>query len=163
VSAYDDAIARRCELESESRVLQETYEAKEAAIDDAILATDKLIKAIEEGMAADDWQAARSIVAIEWDKKVTTGDVVQCFYDAVEFFRSPPPVGALRSVYYGVKSYDRWPSQREDHQYGFGPKHGSIWFRIGLVNGERDREYTEEERLACIRYLRAVMKSPSLV
>ena len=40
--------------------------------------------------------------------------------------------GILFRDYFGTKSYDRWHGQRSDHEYGFGPKHGSIIFSIGL-------------------------------
>ena len=45
----------------------------------------------------------------------------------------------LRKVYFGVKNYDRFGDQREDHQYGYGPKHGSIVFSIGLQRERAER------------------------
>lgn len=44
------------------------------------------------------------------------------------------PVAALRREYFGIKNYAGFGDQREDHSYGFGPKHGSIVFRIGRSN-----------------------------
>jgi hypothetical protein len=44
------------------------------------------------------------------------------------------PVGALRKEYFGIKNYAGFGDQREDHPYGYGPKHGSIVFRIGREN-----------------------------
>jgi hypothetical protein len=34
----------------------------------------------------------------------------------------------------GTKDYAAWSDQREDHNYGYGPKHGSMVFQIGLAN-----------------------------
>lgn len=41
------------------------------------------------------------------------------------------PMTAMRSQYIGVKNYASFGDQREDHEYGFGPKHGTIVFSIG--------------------------------
>lgn len=41
--------------------------------------------------------------------------------------------------YFGVKNYSHFGDQREDHQYGYGPKHGHIVFAIGLTNEARER------------------------
>ncbi len=49
--------------------------------------------------------------------------------------------------------YDRWYGQRSDHDYGMGPRHGSIIFRIGLVSDARHRELTSAERDAAVYYL----------
>lgn len=45
----------------------------------------------------------------------------------------------LAEQYVGVKAYDRWPAQRSDHPYGYGPNHGHIWFRVGLSPEARRR------------------------
>ena len=47
--------------------------------------------------------------------------------------------GALRlkKVYFGQKQYEGY-DQREDHAYGMGPRHGSIYQRIGLRNPSTD-------------------------
>ena len=41
------------------------------------------------------------------------------------------PTGALKKGYVGIKNYASFGDQREDHEYGFGPRHGSIVFSIG--------------------------------
>lgn len=45
----------------------------------------------------------------------------------------------LAGEYVGVKNYDGFGDQREDHRYGMGPRHGSIVFRIGLQDDVRAR------------------------
>lgn len=44
------------------------------------------------------------------------------------------PDTALRSEYFGIKNYEAFGDQREDHRYGFGPAHGHIVFSIGRVD-----------------------------
>lgn len=62
----------------------------------------------------------------------------------------------LRECYFGVKDYARWSCQREDHQYGYGPKHGYIVFSVELqqrFRGEDRVDLTYEEKEAAIYYL----------
>jgi hypothetical protein len=44
---------------------------------------------------------------------------------------------ALMREYFGVKNYAGFGDQREDHEYGFGPKHGTIVFRIERTDAAR--------------------------
>ncbi|MGP4913995.1 hypothetical protein ACTXJW_22025, partial [Hafnia alvei] len=39
----------------------------------------------------------------------------------------------LKQQYFGTKDYAHWRDQRENHLYGYGPKHGSIVFEVGLT------------------------------
>lgn len=56
----------------------------------------------------------------------------------------------LRTRCFGNKQYDRF-YQAADCEYGMGPRHGSIVDRISL--NQRNHEFTEEEKTACIYYL----------
>jgi len=55
--------------------------------------------------------------------------------------------------YYGTKNYDRWSSQREDHSYGSGPRHGSTNFALGLHPDFRSKPLSDDEKDAVIYYL----------
>lgn len=44
---------------------------------------------------------------------------------------------ALKQEYLGIKNYAGFGDQREDHEYGYGPSHGSIVFRIERTNRNR--------------------------
>jgi len=46
----------------------------------------------------------------------------------------------MRKQYFGIKNYAHFGDQREDHQYGYGPKHGDIVFSIGLTGSRRKNE-----------------------
>lgn len=78
-------------------------------------------------------------------KQLATGDPVRQFY------------GDLWSHYFGTKNYDRWSGQRSDHEYGYGPGHGSIVFRVGIADSVRktrtQADLTAEEIEAAIYYL----------
>ena len=49
------------------------------------------------------------------------------------------PAEWAKKRYYGIKDYAHFGDQREDHEYGRGPRHGSIVFSIG-----RGSNYSEE-------------------
>lgn len=53
----------------------------------------------------------------------------------------------LKTVYFGQKRYEGF-DQREDHKYGYGPRHGYIYQSIGLRNPER--ELSDEQIEACL-------------
>lgn len=62
----------------------------------------------------------------------------------------------LRTKYFGTKSYDRWHGQRSDHCYGYGPKHGSVIFAIGLRGDYREADLTPKEVEACVYFLTCI-------
>lgn len=89
-------------------------------------------------------------------------DRAGCVHDAIRQLATGEPVrtrtyyGDLWRVYFGTKNYDRWRGQREDHEYGYGPKHGSTCFRIGVTDEARQRgqaDLTPEEIEAAIYFL----------
>ncbi len=51
----------------------------------------------------------------------------------------------LRHQGFGTKSYGRWHGQRSDHTYGYGPKHGSTIFQVGLAKEFRADEYSAKD------------------
>lgn len=74
--------------------------------------------------------------------------------DAIKWFATGKAgYRGLKYEYFGTKSYAHWHGQRSDHEYGYGPAHGSTIFSIGLVPSARNRELTEEEKDCAIYYL----------
>lgn len=86
--------------------------------------------------------------------------------EAVNWFThldDPDSVEALRvknmhKYYLGVKNYDGFGDQGSDCEYGYGPRHGSIVFSIGLRRDRIGSEISYDERNACIYYLRNLSK-----
>jgi len=64
----------------------------------------------------------------------------------------------METHYFGVKSYSGWNSQGEDHKYNCGPRHGHIWFSIGLQREYRRIELTEKQLDAMIYYLENLLE-----
>lgn len=89
------------------------------------------------------------------------GDLARAAENAVEDAIVELTTGCpkLRKEYIGVKDYDRFIGQREDHKYGYGPAHGYIVFAIELTPEARDRlmtggELTTEEIAEAVAMLR---------
>jgi hypothetical protein len=61
----------------------------------------------------------------------------------------------LALAYFGVKNYEGFGDQREDHRRGYGPKHGYIVF---AVERKHSTELSPEDIDACIYYLEQVKK-----
>ncbi len=67
-----------------------------------------------------------------------------------------PTYSDLWLTAFGTKDYDRWSGQRSDHPYGYGPRHGSTVFAVGLtgeVRRRESRELTPDEIEAAVYYL----------
>ncbi len=87
------------------------------------------------------------------------GDDLSAVEQAIKWMAcsyQPTSYTDLNSVYFGCKDYDRWTHQREDCQYGYGPRHGSIVFAIHLRSEHRNKGLTEQQRSDCIYYLEAL-------
>lgn len=161
---YDEVVKARQAVE---RVLQderETHERWVRGMTERLRALNQQIDAEDAGLCSvRDVEIGQKVLVAEWaDNRGTPRarhpEVAQQVEAAVRDLQEGCPRMARR--YFGIKAYAGWPSQIEDHQYGFGPKHGSIWFRIGLRDPLHGPELDAETRQACIRYLRAVHADP---
>lgn len=155
MSIYSEAIARRAKNRLELSRLGEEYKRRVTEVQAAIDADGELILAAESGFDAAQFVTARDILWVEWGRdRLMTAEVDEVFTAAIEDVR----LGAhrLNRGYLGVKSYDGFPSQRADGDYGMGPKHGTIWFRIGLRESHRSQPLTTEESIACAKWLQAL-------
>lgn len=69
--------------------------------------------------------------------------------------------GLLFREYVGTKNYAHWHGQGASHPYGYGPKHGSMIFSIGLhapVRARIEKKISDEEASAAIYYLRNLVE-----
>lgn len=161
MTTYAETVARWDEVRAARTAEQERHEAERDRLTTELRDLERQMHVMETlgEDAGDDVLAGRALIEVRWDRgrgggpRLITAEVSSCFIDAVEDLRHGGP--RLRERYFGVKAYDRWSSQREDHSYGMGPAHGHIWFRIGLRHPRED--LTTEQMQTAIRYLRAVL------
>lgn len=142
-SHLDEAKRREAELREQIRQRANVLASSAEGIDVAKIELAKTIVFVRGTYAkgGDD----RASVISDAVKQLSTGEPIRAFY------------GDLWSHYFGTKSYDRWNGQRSDHQYGYGPGHGSTIFAVGLVeavrNDRKPTDLTPEEIDAAIYYL----------
>lgn len=162
-SVYQQAVGDWVVARANREVERSRHEEADRRLADRIAEAERVMRIAESAGAtvAGAYVTARDLISVEWRRTrdgryERTGEVLSCFYDAIHDLR----LGArsLQRQYLGVKAYSGWSSQREDHEYGMGPAHGSIWFRIGLRHPKDALD--EEQRLDCIRWLQAVMADP---
>jgi hypothetical protein len=146
---------------------QTRHEAAVDTINAALREAERVMAIVERAglLVGDAYVTARGLLEVQWHPtradgatraKRRTPEVTACFRDAEEALRHRGE--RLTRGYLGVKAYDRRDSQRADCDYGMGPSHGHIWFRIGLRSPRRP--LTEEQALACLHWLRAVEADP---
>lgn len=65
----------------------------------------------------------------------------------------------MKKGYLGAKNYEGFGDQRSDHPYFYGPRHGSIVFRIGLTSEAIAAEALAPEQIeAGLFYLASLIK-----
>lgn len=118
-----------------------------------------VIKLSADGIDHDKVALAKTIIYVT-DYTKGGDEWKSCVADAITQLSTGEPkrpvYGDLWRRYFGTKSYDRWHGQRSDHEYGYGPRHGSIIFRVEITRDARARkqwELTPEEVEAAIYYL----------
>jgi hypothetical protein len=172
-SAYGRAVAQRNEINKRIDMVETNYHAEMRRLKAELAREAEIIIVAERGFDAEQFVTARSIVAIQWGRardprdnwsSVPTGprrvtpETREQLLVAIERFRNDD-LDAFDTEYLGIKSYDRWDSQTENHQHHRGPRHGSIWWRLSLHR----KPETEAERLACIAWLTALIENPELL
>jgi hypothetical protein len=157
VVLLDDLAQMKVRHEQEVRILRGKLEPVEVAI-----------RVAEAGFDPVQFSLARAILIVEWGLDARGArrqdpEIRPVVEAAIEELRKGG--GRLRRAYFGLKQYEGWSAQREDHDYGFGPRHGSIWFKIGMSEQYRRRpEWLEEyERIACVAWLNALKTQPLLL
>lgn len=111
------------------------------------------------GLAPDQLALAQSVIYVQGKP----ADSAEGAFDAAVSAVAAGGDGLLNG-YIGAKHYGGF-HQREDHQYGYGPKHGSTCFAVGLLEDVRRREVadgehvlTEDEAAAATAYLLTLKK-----
>lgn len=140
-AAHEEASAKlRAELARKVTSIKEAIGLQSAGLDEAKIVTAETVLFID-GLYSDGG-----------------ADRASCVDDAIKQFATAAALGPYKDLwrnYFGTKRYDGWYGQRSDHPYGYGPKHGSIIFSVGVKNGLRkaQADLTADEVEACIYYL----------
>lgn len=172
MGAYTDAVTARDQVRADRERAVERHRRELAEMDRQIAYAQQVIDVAEAGGPAEAFMTARRLLRIEWARhrqpldryKLTgprrvSGVVLRQIDRAIADVQAGCP--AMRREYFGVKEYSGFSDQECDCRYGYGPSHGSIWFSIGLQNPKV--ELSEDERIACVQWLRALRENPELL
>jgi len=148
-----EIVKERAKLNARNDRLQRRYQKARSLIDARQSALIEAEALLMNGLDAARINHARDIIRIQG----RATDICHGSYDdqnrkhtrrdAVEYAKRVIADGGekLASEYVGVKNYEGFGDQREDHKYGYGPRHGDIVFSIGLSKQARARELTNSE------------------
>lgn len=154
----DEAAATSHRLGIELAAHLDASKKEEARLRTAIKVADAAVRVGAEGFDLDRIALAESVLAVRGNYAKAGQDRAGVVRDAVAQIATGEKQGyrGLWREAFNTKDYSGWHGQRSDHEYGFGPRHGSIIFSVGLrleVRNRDPQELTDAEKEACVYYL----------
>ena len=148
-----EIVAERNEKSIELAKLRREFQSKEKSLSDEIQELLKLENTAESGFDVVKIQLAENVIYVHGNpygnadggpgKKIAERAIIDIANNT----------DSMRKQYYGNKTYSGY-YQESSHSYGMGPSHGSIVDEVGLKQDARKRDLTDEEKDACIYYLK---------
>lgn len=135
--------------------LKKKFRIQSDDLNNEISRREKMRDLLEEGLPEKAAIWASEVITIR-SKEYYTKDVTAMFHEAIEDIRTGANI--LKKKYFGVKEYGPWNSQSVCCEYGMGPSYGHVWFKIGLNRDYADYEFTEEELISMIQFLKHQQK-----
>lgn len=148
-----EIVAERNQKQIELSQLRKEFQSKEKSLIDEIENFLRLENTAEGGFDVVKIQLAESVLYVGGNP-YGNADGVQgkkLAERAIIDIASNTPF--MRERYFGNKRYSGY-YQESSHSYGMGPTHGSIVDEVGLKQDARKRDLTDEEKDACIYYLK---------
>lgn len=119
---------KKDEIENEIRAKREQHEADMKRLDGERRSVLEKLNFVKSGLDPDKIKHGLSIIKFGDVKGIR--ERAECVSDAISDLAAG--CQKLKQQYFGTKNYAHWRDQRENHWYGYGPKHGSIVFEVGL-------------------------------
>jgi hypothetical protein len=147
-----EIVAESADKSKELNKIRKEFKGRETDLINEIAQLDRLIAIAEKELDVVRIQLAESVLYVNGnpyginDQRETT-IAEQAIVDIAQ------GTPYLRKGYYGNKRYEGY-YQGSNHSYGYGPKHGSVVDEVGLRSGAIIRDLTDDEKDACIYYLK---------
>jgi hypothetical protein len=125
---------RKLQLESARAELRKHYESESNRLTAELVKVSEQLNFVNSGLSEEMIRRGKEIVY--FGKSENNSKRKECVTDAINDLASG--CERLKSRYFGTKDYDRWSDQREDHEYGYGPGHGYMVFKVGLTATARE-------------------------
>lgn len=159
-----EIVKQRNDLVAEREQLKRDYEKSKSRLDSKIKALMELESIGSNNINIEKVLIAENVMRVEGNiYGRTDGNSATIAYDAIIDIANG--CQKLKKEYFGNKKYSGY-YQRCDCNYGYGPSHGVIVDRIGLKDEYRKTELSDDEKDACIYYLKnyeAIVASKKLV
>lgn len=139
-----DVIKERITLTKELASKRETFQKEEKELVDKISKLKRLENIGATGLDLDKVELAEKILSIQGNPY--GHKIIHLAIDDIA-----TGCNHLKNKYFGNKRYEGF-YQRQDCEYGYGPKHGAIVDKIALKSSYQ-RDLTPDEQDACIYYL----------
>lgn len=149
-----EIVKERFEKQNELSQKTETFKKEQAKLKSEIQELLRLENVAQNGLDLDKVQIAEKLIRISGNPFGKTSDVTKfggvviaecAIVDIAEDCKK------MRTQFFGNKKYESF-YQRCDCKYGYGPAHGSIVDRIGLI--DTSHQFTDDEKDACIYYIK---------
>lgn len=140
-----DAYSLRTALVANLAAMRENFKRDETALKGRIAGCDEIIAQAGAGLDPVKIALARTVIAIRGSYARGGAERGGAVADAIQWLATgtSPAYKGLDKISYGTKNYDAWSGQRSDHEYGMGPRHGSICFAIELLPDARRTHWSE--------------------
>lgn len=142
-SAYQSIAA----IEAANSDIKDRFNASSEALRQALVEAKTRANLASKGIDAAKIDLAKTILVISGTYKGGGSDRASVISSAIKQLATGEGLNHEYSGLWhntlGTKSYDRWHGQRSDHPYGYGPKHGSIIFSVGLTKGVREKTFSD--------------------
>ena len=147
-----EIVAERNEKSRELAILRKEFETKEKALVQIIADLSRLENVAQSGLDVVQIQLAESVLSVSGDPYGQTDQRNTPLADrAISDIANNTKY--MREGYFGNKTYSGY-YQESSHPYGMGPSHGGIVDSVGLKKEATKRDLTDDEKDACIYYLK---------
>lgn len=149
-----EIVKERFTKQNELSQKTEAFKKERAKLNSEIQELLRLENVAHNGLDLDKIQIAEKLIRISGNPFGKTSDVTKfngiviaecAIIDIAEDCKK------MRTQFFGNKEYGGF-YQRCDCKYGYGPRHGSIVDRIGLI--DKEHQFTDDEKDACIYYIK---------
>lgn len=150
IMPLNQVIKSRLEKQKELSRLERDFEEKKKTLNAEICKLIGLEKMADDGKDVEKVQIARSILYHSGDVLISISGrtlVNAAISDIVN------DCALMKNRYFGNKRYEGF-YQQSDHTYYMGPSHGSVVDELGLKKDFRGVKLTDEQKDACIYYLK---------
>lgn len=151
-------VKEKDDLQNEKLELTQSYKKKCKELDEKIDELKRLENIGQDGLDLDKIQMAEKIIYCHGNPHDPCEGKVLTELAAIDIANDHPH---LSKKYFGNKRYSGF-YQRTDCSYGMGPSHGGIVDEVGMKEENRGQMLCDEEKDACIYYLKNYAKIKAL-